>query len=143
MDELVLEKKIDSILRCIERIESRIPEDKELFLKDLDAQDVITLNLTRTIQLCVDIAMHIIANSNSSAPQTMSESFTTLERLDAIDKKTALKLKKSVGFRNIAVHNYGELDLDITFEIADKHLKDFKSYIQQILAYSKSHPPTL
>ena len=43
MDELVLEKKIDSILRCVERIESRTPNTNKAFLADLDAQDVVTL----------------------------------------------------------------------------------------------------
>ncbi len=103
MDEIVLEKKVDSILRCIQRIESRVPPEKEQFMKDLDAQDVVVLNLTRIIQLCVDLAMHMIANTNIDTPQTMSESFNKLERLNIIDKKIADKLKRSVGFRNIAV----------------------------------------
>jgi len=134
MDELVLEKKIDSILRCIQRVESRIPSTKEEFIEDLDAQDVIVLNLTRIIQLCVDIAMHVIAQTNIDAPQTMSQSFERLKRLNIVDKNLADKLKKSVGFRNIAVHNYDELDLDLTFDIASKHINDFKSFIKQITA---------
>ncbi len=137
MDKLVMEKKIDAILRCIERIDSRLPKDKQSFLKDLDAQDVIVLNLTRIIQLCVDIAMHLIARTDVEAPQTMSESFSKLEQLDVIEKKTADNLKKSVGFRNIAVHNYEELDLGLTFDIAAMHIGDFKSFIQQILAVDR------
>ncbi len=138
MDELVLEKKIDSILRCIQRVESRIPSTKEEFIEDLDAQDVIVLNLTRIIQLCVDIAMHVIAQTNIDAPQTMSQSFERLKRFNIVDKNLADKLKKSVGFRNIAVHNYDELDLDLTFDIASKHINDFKSFIKQISNYSAS-----
>lgn len=137
MDELVLEKKIDSILRYLERIEGRIPEHKQQFLDDLDAQDVIVLNLTRIIQLCVDIAMHMIANTNIEAPQTMSESFDKLERLKIVDENIADKMKKSVGFRNIAVHNYNELDLDLTFDIASKHIGDFRKFVKQIVGFSR------
>jgi len=96
-------------------------------------QDIVTLNLSRVIQLCVDIAMHIIANSNANTPQTMSESFDVLKNLQIIDENIAEKLKKSIGFRNIAVHNYGELDLELTFKIAHEHLGDFKEFIKQIL----------
>ena len=106
-------------------------------MKDIDAQDIVTLNLTRIIQSCVDIAMHIIANSNAETPQTMSESFDTLKKLEIIDNETAIKLKKSIGFRNIAAHNYGELDLELTFTISQKHLNDFKYFIEQILATTK------
>ena len=133
MDELVLEKKIDSVIRCLRRIENRLPQEKIQFLKDLDAQDVVVLNLTRAIQLCVDIAMHVIANSDAITPQTMSESFTILEKLGVIDQNISIKMKKSVGFRNIAIHSYDDLDLNLTFEIASKHLNDFKDYIRQIV----------
>ena len=139
MNKLILDKKVDSILRSIKRVESHTPEDVEIFLKDIDAQDIVTLNLTRIIQSSVDIAMHIIATSNAETPQTMSESFDTLKKLSIIDKETTIKLKKSIGFRNIAVHNYGELDLELTHTIAHKHLNDFKHYIEQILVYS---PPS-
>ena len=121
------------MLRAIQRVESHTPEKLDDFLSNIDSQDIITLNLTRTIQLCVDIAMHTIAESNANTPQTMSESFDTLQKLGMIDKSIAIKLKKSIGFRNIAVHNYGELDLDLTYKIAKEHLGDFKDYIRQIL----------
>lgn len=134
MDELVLEKKIDSLIRCLGRIESRVSQDKDQFMKDLDAQDVIVLNLTRSIQLCVDIAMHIIAKSSMTTPQTMSESFTVLATLNVINSDTATKMKKSVGFRNVAVHSYDILDLDLTFDIATKHLDDFKHYVRQVIS---------
>lgn len=133
MDELVLEKKIDSVIRCLQRIENRLPPEKIQFLKDLDAQDVVVLNLSRAIQLCVDIAMHVIANSDAITPQTMSESFTILGKLGVIDQNICIKMKKSVGFRNIAIHSYDDLDLNLTFEIASKHLNDFKDYIRQIV----------
>jgi uncharacterized protein YutE (UPF0331/DUF86 family) len=77
--------------------------------------------------------MHIIAQSNIDTPQTMSQSFTRLEQLNIIDKNLAEKLKKSVGFRNIAVHNYDELDLNLTFDIASEHINDFKDFIKQII----------
>ena len=75
MDNIILEKKIDSILRCIARIEERLPENEENFLKDYDAQDVIVLSRTRAVQLRVDIAVHILSKENQAVPATMSEAF--------------------------------------------------------------------
>ncbi len=115
MDQIVLEKKIDSILRCLQRIKSRLPDTKEVFMQDLDAQDVIVLNLTRAVQLSVDLAMHICVNSNAPVPQTMGESFTRLQELEILTPNIAEKMKKSVGFINIAVHNYDEIDLNLAY----------------------------
>ena len=57
MDQIIIDAKIDSILRCVKRIKTRLPASKEAFILDLDAQDVVILNLSRVVQLSVDIAM--------------------------------------------------------------------------------------
>ena len=38
---------------------------------DEDLQDVPVLNLSRTVQLCVDIAAHLLADSKQPVPATM------------------------------------------------------------------------
>ena len=38
-----------------------------------------------------------------------------------------------VGFRNIAVHDYQALDLDILEAILDKHIDDFKDFTKIVL----------
>lgn len=134
MDNIVLAKKIDSILRCLNRIQQRLPETEAEFIKDYDAQDVVVLNLTRAIQMNVDIATHLLANTNQAIPTTMAEAFTQLERLNIITPAIAEKMRKSIGYRNVAVHNYDDIDLAITYEIARHHLGDFKDYIEQIIS---------
>ena len=78
MDKLVIAKKIDSILRCLNRIQQRLPEIESEFITDYDAQDVVVLNLTRAIQMNVDIAMHILASKDQVVPTTMAEAFASL-----------------------------------------------------------------
>lgn len=135
MDLIVLEKKMDSIFRCLERIKTRLPGSKEKFLKDLDAQDVIVLNLTRAVQLSVDLAMHICANSNKQVPQTMGEAFEILLQLEVVSPVISEKMKKSVGFRNIAVHNYDEIDIELAYTIAKEHRNDFVDFLNQVNSY--------
>lgn len=138
MDKIVLEKKIDSILRYLNRIQLRLPESHKEFLKDFDAQDVVVLNLTRAVQTSVDIATHLLASTNQAVPSTMAEAFINLEKISVITPEIANKMMKSVGFRNIAIHNYDEVDLLITYTIASQHLNDFKDFIRQVLSYQDS-----
>jgi len=135
MDKMIIAKKIDSILRCLNRIQQRLPETEADFIKDYDAQDVVVLNLTRAVQMNVDIATHILANTDLAVPTTMAEAFTNLERLHIITPEIADKMRRSVGYRNIAVHNYDDIDLTITYEIARLHLEDFKDYLKQIISF--------
>lgn len=55
----------------------------------------------------------------------MGEIFQRLYELKIINHELAQRLKKSVGFRNLAVHNYHDLNWDIVYAVASLHLKDF------------------
>jgi hypothetical protein len=50
---LILAEKIESLRRCVQRLEARRPDTVEALRTDADAQDIVTLNLARTVQLCV------------------------------------------------------------------------------------------
>jgi uncharacterized protein YutE (UPF0331/DUF86 family) len=96
----------------------------------------VILNLTRAVQLSVDIATHILSTTNQPIPSTMAEAFVSLERINIISSEIADKMRRSVGYRNVAVHNYDDIDLSITFDIANNHLDDFKEFIKQTLHYN-------
>lgn len=132
MDQLVVERKIESLRKCITRVEQRCPATLDELRTDLDAQDVLVLNLTRSVQLCVDISMHILSTLNQPVPETMGQTFTELAAAAVIDKELAEKLCKAVGFRNIAVHNYEEINWAIVFAIARNKLDNFKQFVIQI-----------
>jgi len=134
MDKVILDKKVDSILRCLNRIETRMPNKEADFFKDYDAQDVVVLNLTRAIQMSVDIATHILASKDGAVPETMAGAFVGLQHLGIITGETANNMCRSVSFRNVAVHAYDDIDMTITYAIAHNHLDDFKQYISQILS---------
>ncbi|MBF0363330.1 MAG: DUF86 domain-containing protein [Oligoflexia bacterium] len=128
----LLNNKLESLRRILERINSKIPKSEELLLSDIDVQDVIILNLQRAVQQAVDIACHILSSLEVQAPSSMSESFLLLERAQIISKEVANVMTKTVGFRNIAIHEYQEIDWMIVYKIITKHLSDFKSYMREI-----------
>ncbi|MGF1547678.1 MAG: DUF86 domain-containing protein [Thiotrichales bacterium] len=138
MDQQLIAQKLESLRRCVLRVESRLPADVQTLSDDPDIQDIVVLNLTRAVQLCVDIATHIIADSPEAAPATMGESFTILEKLNVIDEGTATSMKKAVGFRNVAVHDYDEIDWAIVFAIGSRHLQNFQQFARQVMQASDS-----
>jgi len=80
------------------------------------------------VQLCVDAAGIVIADSDEAAPQTMGQAFDALARLGAIDDVLAKRMKAAVGFRNIAVHSYQTVNWDIVFAISHRGLEDFRDF---------------
>jgi len=135
VDRILIDQKLESLRRCIQRVESKLPDSVEALKEDLDAQDIVALNLTRAVQICVDIAAHWLADhSEALAPKTMGQTFEALSQAGFIEKELAERMKKAVGFRNVMVHSYDEIDWAIVYAIGHRHLDDFKVFTR---AFSK------
>ena len=137
MDPVILTEKLESLHRCVRRIQDKTPPGIEALTQNPDIQDVLVLNLTRAVQLCIDIGSHVISKSDEAAPATMSDVFTILSRLGAITPATCESMKKATGFRNIAVHNYASLNWEIVLAICKKSTADFRGFAREIDSYSR------
>jgi uncharacterized protein YutE (UPF0331/DUF86 family) len=79
--------------------------------------------------------MHIIANKKLGLPQNSRDAFSILEKEGILQANLSQKMKAMVGFRNIAVHDYQEINLEILKKILDDHLADFFEYTKTILMF--------
>ena len=134
MDKIIVENKIESLRKCLLRLEQRCPDTLDALLRDVDAQDVLVLNISRAVQLCVDISLHILSCREQPVPDTMGQAFSELASSGIIDDDLAEKMRRLVGFRNIAVHNYKEINWAIVYAIAKENLIDFKQFAKQVLS---------
>lgn len=128
MDRLIIARKLDSLRRCIDRVRVRCPADVAVLAGDPDLQDIVVLNLSRAVQICVDLAVHTLSSLGQAVPDTIGQAFDQLAEAGRIPADLALRLKKSVGLRNIAVHNYSGIDWAIVHAIATRHLGDFEAF---------------
>jgi len=132
MDKEVIGVKLESLRRCVQRIEEKTPETAEALLEDNDLQDIICFNLERAVQICVDLTSHIIADSDMPAAGNMGESFEQLRELNLISDELTARMKKAVGFRNVAVHAYQEINWKIVYAIITTRLTDFVDYAKAV-----------
>lgn len=127
----MIERKLEALRHCIARVRAKRPPTAESLAADADLQDVLVLNLSRAVQVCVDIGAHLLAPSGSALPATMGETFTRLGEVGLIDTELAARLRRAVGFRNIAVHNYEAIDWEIVWLLAGDPLRDFEAFARQ------------
>jgi uncharacterized protein YutE (UPF0331/DUF86 family) len=134
MEHEVVLKKIESLIHCINRLEKKRPQTISILNSDYDIQDIISINLERAIQISIDIAAMIIAQKNLPTPSSMEGTFVILEKNGILKPELSLKMQKSVGFRNISVHEYEKIDWEIVFDILVNHLGNFKNFTKAVLA---------
>ena len=136
MDFELIYSKVDSLQRCIGRIESKTPASAEALGSDIDTQDIIVLNLERAVQQSVDIAMHLISQlSEAPTACSMGDAFSVLLGQQIISATTAERMRKAVGFRNTAVHAYQQIDINIVYAIVMHHLDDFRLFAKEVIAF--------
>ncbi|BAO79949.1 uncharacterized conserved protein [Serpentinimonas raichei] len=128
-----MEQKLESLRRCLHRVHTRCPADATTLATDFDLQDIVSLNLSRAVQLCVDIGAHFIAASELPPPATMGQTFDLLAQAGVVDAQLADQLKKAVGFRNLAMHNYDAINWHIVHAIAQHHLQDFTAFARAVM----------
>jgi uncharacterized protein YutE (UPF0331/DUF86 family) len=66
-------------------------------------------------------------------PQSSSDVFVLLEQAKIIPEELSHHLQAMVGFRNIAVHEYTHLDLEIVISIVQHRLNDFLEFNKRLL----------
>ena len=133
MDREVVEQKIESLRRCVERVREKCPASADALASDADAQDILTLNLTRAVQLLRGHWRAPDRRRDSPAPDTMGQTFDVLAELGVISPELAGRMKKAVGFRNIAVHNYEAIDWQIAHVIDTPHMSDFTAFATAVV----------
>jgi len=130
-DDVVL-AKFTKLSRCVARIREKAPTTAEALGCDLDAQDILTLNLERAVQICVDVATHLVSAAGLNVPESMAESFTVLAAAGILTLPTAERMRKAVGFRNLAVHEYSRIDWEIVHALITIHLDDFSTFAREV-----------
>ena len=132
MDDVLLNKAA-IIEKCLLRVDEEYRGSETEFFENHTKQDSVILNIQRAIQATVDMATHIVRIKKLGIPQNSAASFTLLEEQKIISSELSLRLQKMIGFRNIAVHDYQKLELDIVVAVVEKHLKDLEKFKEIIV----------
>ncbi len=133
MADDVLINKAATIERCVGRVQEEYEADKANFATNYSRQDAAILNIQRACEAAIDMGQHLIRREKLGVPQGSRDVFKLLEQGQWIPADIADVMKRMVGFRNIAVHDYQTLQLPITVAVIEKHLTDFLSFSQCIL----------
>jgi uncharacterized protein YutE (UPF0331/DUF86 family) len=122
----VVAAKLAVVDRCIARIED-VQAGQNRVLLPVDVEDITALNLQRAVQAAIDLATHVVSTESYGTPDSTADAFALLERHGVIDSDLAGRLRRMVGFRNIAIHDYQSVDPAIVESIVEQRLGDLRA----------------
>ena len=128
---------VELIAKKLAQIETYVEELRSLGLPERLGDDrvqerFIEHTLQIAIQAALDVASHIVSDDRLGEPESYRALFELLARNDWISDALVPTLRAMVGFRNILVHGYGQVDLDVVRGIAENNLGDLLDFVAQI-----------
>jgi uncharacterized protein YutE (UPF0331/DUF86 family) len=121
-DDILLNKAA-IIERCVRRMLDEARACPKL--DDFTHVDALTLNIERACQAAIDMAMHVVAERHLGVPQSTADAFVLLERAGLVDRPLSAALCGMVGFRNVAVHQYEDIDMSVLRWIVESGHRDW------------------
>lgn len=136
IDKIFLQKKIDMLSDCVDRLEPIVfGEEIETVKKDFLKLPAIERYFQQIVDLMIDINVHIIREGNFGAVDDLQSTFKILGTFKVLNEKFANKIAPIVGTRNMLVHRYDKLDKDLFLRNLRNNFSDFKTYILQVNSF--------
>lgn len=100
--------------------------------EDLRERRFVEHTLQLAIQACLDAASHLVSIERLGEPKTNRALFGLLAQAGWIEKPLAETMFKIVGFRNILVHGYANVDLGIVRDVVEHRLDDLLGFVAAV-----------
>lgn len=129
VDDVII-NKCAVIENCLKRLHEEYDGQETSISTNFTKQDSIILNLQRACEATIDLAMRWIRLKKLGTPQTSRDVFVILLSHNLLPQKLAEDLQAMVGFRNVAIHDYQKINLDIVHSILKTKLNNFSEFIK-------------
>ncbi len=134
VDKLLIGRKLAEMDLYLSQIKEYSKISVKEYNADWKVQRIAERTLHILIELCIDIANHIISDREMRVPTTYADTFKVLIENNLISRELFDMMEKMSKFRNIIVHQYEKIDPTIVVSILHKNLKDFEKYKKAILS---------
>jgi uncharacterized protein YutE (UPF0331/DUF86 family) len=108
---------------------------RRLHLMEESLSDLGLLADRTADDLAVDVNSHLVIVAGEPAPETGRESFHAVAKSGVLTPDVAQRLAPSAGLRNLLVHRYGDIRLDLLAAGIAATLDAYPTYIAQVSAY--------
>jgi len=138
VDEQLIGRKLSQVDIYLSQMREYSRISVVRYKKEWKTQRIVERTLQILIEVCLDIANHIISDKGMRVPTGYADTFKVLSENRLIGKKLFETLEKMATFRNVVVHQYETIDPAIVVSILHRNLGDFEKYKRAVIRYLSS-----
>ena len=135
VDKSLIGRKLAEMETYLGQIKEFSKISASAYKKEWKTQRVVERTLQILIELCIDIANHMISDKDMRLPTGYADAFRVLMENKILNKNLFRTMEKMAKFRNLIVHQYEKIDPAIVVSILHKNLKDFEKYKKAIIKF--------
>ena len=132
VDERRVRRLLQRISEDLTFLEARVDGRHEL-VGDTERLAAVKYVFVTAIEGCIDVAQHVAASEGWGPPTTNADAIRLLGRHRVLDPPLAEAVARSVGFRNVLVHGYVDVDDARVVAFLDR-LDDLRRFVAGVAA---------
>ena len=140
VDRDLLAAKLSELADRVARVRLHCPASAGELARDRDRLDLVSFNLMLAVQLCLDVASHLIADEGWPAAPDLAGSFSRLREQGVLSDRVAEALARASGLRNVVAHVYGRLDTELVHLAGTHGLRDLERFASEVAAWAEGRP---
>jgi uncharacterized protein YutE (UPF0331/DUF86 family) len=133
VDKTLILRKLAELEEYLGQIREFSSVSTEDYSGDWKTRRIVERTLQLMIELCIDIAGHIISDRRLRVPVSYADTFKSLAEAGLITPQRSDVMEKMAKFRNIVMHQYENVDTEIVIMILREHLNDFLVFRDAVL----------
>jgi uncharacterized protein YutE (UPF0331/DUF86 family) len=128
VDRDVVAGRLLLLTQALQDIEREFPGDAQTLAASPVVRAAIERWLQVAIEVCIDVAYHVIADRGWAPPDRAADAFELLAARGMLDADLASRLGRAVGLRNVLVHEYVKVDLERLVGVIRDGLGDLRAF---------------
>jgi uncharacterized protein YutE (UPF0331/DUF86 family) len=140
VDTELISRKISNLLNYISELEAADDITWNTYTQDARARAFVERYLHLAIEEILDISNHFVSFYSWREPAGYRDLFLILSEQGVIPPEKLVTLQNMASFRNMLVHRYEKIDIELVYSIFKKRLPDFHEYVRLIENWIKRHP---
>ncbi|MGI6341080.1 MAG: type VII toxin-antitoxin system HepT family RNase toxin [Minisyncoccales bacterium] len=131
-----VEKKVSLIEEDIKRLKDFGNMTAEEIFLNYEKQATVERLMERIIARAIDINQYLIRQLNKDViPQNYRQTFLILSDLGIYDEKFGERISKSIGIRNVLIHDYDKIDFKLLYSSISDCISDYIKYCNYIIDF--------
>lgn len=135
LDRDIVAQRLEPLDRAVDKLSTHRGLPRADLEADLELTWMVQRGLLTCIQAVLDVSSHLVAALGAPTPSDYRGSIIAVGRLGVVPPQLAERMAPMAGFRNVLVHEYAAVDLEIVSSAINERLGDFREFVRHVVTF--------